>query len=198
MRSLVGAAAAALLVLVPAGSGTGSGTGYVTFQSTAGSYEVSLPESWHRREMVGDGWYQGALSREPVDKPEDVYAYGVSILRLKDYGIVLEFENDDPDEIVLEFANRVGKIVHEQNRVTALPADERADGMRTFRIVAGEGTEDCLALWLVVSLVERKWFHAQWEIPCAEQELHSAEIRKMVGSLVVSPEWAIGDSVEDE
>ena len=162
-----------------------------TFVSEAGGYQVALPRSWHHKEIPGNGTYQAALSREKVEKQGDLYTYGLSILRLRDYRDMMEFSTRNSSEMAWEYANRLAASFEGgQNVLIALPTTGHGMDMSLFRIVAGGGTDDCLSMWLLVGVKGKQWFHALWEIPCSDREAHEDEINQMLESLVVDPKWA--------
>jgi hypothetical protein len=162
------------------------------FASEKGGYELLIPRSWHRTEISQKGYYEAALSREQVETEEDVYTYGVSIVRLSDYKRVFPFEGDDPRKIAQQYANRLAGQYIGIGETTAMPLPGGRHGVETsaFEIVAYEGMPGCLYFRLVIAVEGAEWLHAQWEIPCRERAAHADELQRMVDSLAISPTWA--------
>ena len=161
------------------------------FKSAQGGYQVGIPKEWHVKEVADDRSYQAALSREKVEKEGDLYQFGVSILRLRDWRSAFKFTSTDPDAMSLEFANRLaGHDEGEgQSLVIALPGPLRGRPSSLFHIVKRGGTDACLDMWLVTAPQGAEWFHALWEIPCKESDAHESEINIMVQDLTVFPKW---------
>ncbi len=161
------------------------------FKSAKGGYQVGIPNEWYVKEIMGEGIYQAALSREKVEKQGDLYQYGVSVLRVRDWHSMFKFSTNDPSAMALEYATRLagedeGKG---QSAVIGLPAPLRGVQSSLFRITKHGGTDDCLAMWLVVVPQGTEWFHALWEVPCKERAAHEAEITSMFQGLTVLPKW---------
>jgi hypothetical protein len=162
------------------------------FASKKGGYELLIPEGWHRTEISQKGYYEAALSREKVETEEDVYTYGVSIVRFSDYRRVLPFEGNDPAKIAQQYADRLAGhyIGIGETTVMPLPAGEHGVETSGFEIVAFEDMPECLYFRLVIAVEGAEWFHAQWEIPCRERAARADELQRMVDSLAISPKWA--------
>jgi len=161
------------------------------FKSKAGGYQVGIPDSWHVKEIPGRESYQAALSREQVEKPGELYRYGLSILRVKDYHSFLKFEASDPAELAMRFASGLAGADggSQQGLLISTPGSLRGMDSWRFRITKGGGTPECAAMWLVVGIKGSEWVHALWEVPCGEREAREREIESMVEGLVVLPKW---------
>jgi len=158
------------------------------FASKKGGYELSIPGDWHRTEISKKGYYEAALSREEVRTEEDVYTYGVSIVRFADYRRVFPFDEADPQTVAQQYANRLAGQYIGIGETTVMPVDGIDRGVATseFEIVAFEDTPECLYFRLVIAIEGTRWFHAQWEIPCRERPAKSDELQTMIDSLTIS------------
>lgn len=184
-----------LAVLLLAGSWSLLSAGeepWKTFETAVGGVRLEIPEGWFIKEIDQDQAYQAFLSREKVEKEGDLYTYGVSIMRLRNYRKVFSFKSQTVDEILLEYANQVAANLSggETAMVIALPASDHGLKLQRFQMMAGRGPE-CLRLNLLAGLRGKQWVHALWEIPCSEakDDARTEEIAHMIKTFYVEKQW---------
>jgi hypothetical protein len=161
------------------------------FVSEQGGVEVQIPAAWYVKEVPGDESYQAFLSREKVDKPEDMFQFGVSITRVKDYRRAFKFKSSRPADMAGEYAQRIASGVEKsaKNLVISMPTSLVGMSAYKFQIVSGGGTDKCLDMWLVVGIKGKEWVHALWELPCKERPSNETAVKAMMDSFKVNQKW---------
>ena len=163
------------------------------FKSQLGGYEVEIPASWHSKEFPRPGVYQAWLSREPIEKAEDQFLYGLDILRINNYSRAFKLEASKPEKLAQEYANYLaGRPRMKQfgnNVLVKLPPSEH--GVKTFSYLIGgnQGGEQCIWMTVVVAFKDKEMFRAFWEMPCEERESNQDEIGHMFNSLLIKKKW---------
>lgn len=162
------------------------------FGTAAGGFRVAVPQAWHLQELPGAEVYQAFLSREKVEKKGDLYTYGLSVLRLRDYRKAFKLRATRPADVALEYATRVAAQLAggQGGTVIGLPTGNHGLELTQYRVLGGQGP-DCVSGTLLIGVSGTSWFHALWESPCSESEepKRSAEILAMVESLYVEAKW---------
>ena len=161
------------------------------FRSVAGGVTLDVPATWHVKELPGEQLYQAFLSREKVEKQGDLYTFGVSITRYRNYRDAFKFTSSSPASMALEFANRIAAGMSKGGQSIVISMPGSISGMNSYKYYIGVngGTEECLGMSLVVGIKGKAWFHALWEIPCKERVAHESEVDAMIRSLKVDTKW---------
>jgi hypothetical protein len=165
-----------------------------SFESIQGGFRVNVPKAWHIKEILQDEIYQGYFSRERVEKEGDLYTYGLSVLRLRDYRTTFQFTATTSDMIAIEYAARVAGQLNggKGGTVVGLPTGKHGSKLSKYLVIGGEGAE-CVMGQLLIVVKGKKWFHALWEAPCSEAKLDHRidELSAMVKSLWVEKKWGL-------
>lgn len=178
----------ALIPLQAHGSGSAAaGAELLSHVSKDGGFTVEIPRSWKAEEVPpvrGQCLYMGTFASH-ADQ-----SYSLRVVRLTDYRRGFSFKASEPEEMILEYAQRFARSDGgTAGSVAAKPTSSHQGGMSLFHIVVGGGTQDCTERWVMVKLEGKSWFDALWEVPCADDPELDEAVARMIGSLEVDPVW---------